>query len=274
MEGPPRNPSNPESPLVQKYKLVGGNKVAFEKIATRVSSSVPTGTVIEGILKEPVKTGEPILFENGGQISDVRNIEERNGEVFIETSTSTYRLQHEMPEANQEDFKLEDVETIETSKGSTYRYLPDGTTQRFKKVEGKEYDPQTALVYVPDFAWVKKNAPPDILEKLGENESIYRDILLEYVQNPRGEDRKAYVIDKNGRIIETNEAIKNAGEPIYLAFLKDGHTDFLIPVFHKPKIGFTTFDTRTYADEETGQQMRERHLGNKVVHINLKEKHV
>jgi hypothetical protein len=48
--------------------------------------------------------------------------------------------------------------------------------------------------------------------------------------------------------------------------------DIVIPVTHTPRVGFSTFDTRKYKDEETGEWMRERHLGNKVVKINLKSK--
>ncbi len=170
-----------------------------------------------------------------------------------------------------ESFDWKDIKEVETAKGSTYRYLEDGTTQRFKKAENKEYDPQAALVYVPGYKWVKEHAPPQILEKLGENELIYNDILLEYVQNPRKEGKKVYIIDKVGKKIETNAEIQSAEGQIYLAFLTGDTVDFSIPAYHKPEMGFMTFDTRTYTDEETGEYMRERHLGNAVVRIGLRE---
>lgn len=167
----------------------------------------------------------------------------------------------------------QDLDVIETAKGSTYRYLPDGRTQRFKKVEGREYEPQTALVYVPDFEWVKKNAPTHVLEKF-ENRAMYEEVLLEYVRNPHKDGRATYIVDAKGKYVETNKEIweiKQSGGQIYLAFSKHNHADFLIPVSHKPLLGWMTFDTRTYDDEETGERMRERHLGNPVVKITLKQ---
>ncbi|MBA3064250.1 hypothetical protein FP803_02320, partial [Candidatus Woesearchaeota archaeon] len=35
-----------------------------------------------------------------------------------------------------------EIDYIETEKGSMYKYLPDGRTQRFKKAEGRYYEPQ------------------------------------------------------------------------------------------------------------------------------------
>lgn len=166
-----------------------------------------------------------------------------------------------------ESLEVEKVDSVVTAKGSTYRYLPDGTTQRFKEVEGREYPPQSALVYVPNYEWVKKHAPKDVFEKLGENEAIYTETLLEYVQNPRKDGRKVYIVDRSGKVIETNAEIRNAEGPVFLNFLKDGKPEFAIPVSHTPKLGFLTFDTRRYVDPQTGEAMRERHLGNAVIKI-------
>lgn len=175
------------------------------------------------------------------------------------------------PGSSEPKYAWNDIVEVETAKGSTYRYLPNGTTQRYKKVENKEYEPQAALVYMPDYAWVKQNAPAHILDRLGENELTYIEILLEYVQNPHKEKKKVYIVDSNGNKIETNQAVWTTEGPIYVAFLTNGTVDFSIPVSKKPKIGFMTFDTRVYRDEKTGERMRERHLGNKVVKITLKE---
>ena len=232
-------------------------------------SKVAVGTVIGGSLNNTVRAGAEITFsDNTAQISDVRKVEEQWGDLFIHTDTSTYRLHLEKPPAGTEDFDLEDIDTVETAKGSTYRYLPDGSTQRFKKVEGREYEKQSALVYVPDWAWVKQNASPEVLAKLGGDEDEYVQTLLRYVQNPvKSMDRKVYIVDEKGKRIETNQEIKEAEGTVYLIFLSKGNPDFFIPVSHKPKLGFMTFDTRKYDDKETGEPMRERHLGNPVVKI-------
>lgn len=156
---------------------------------------------------------------------------------------------------------------METARGSVYQYLPDGTTQRYKEVEGKKYDPQSALVYVPNYSWFKKHAPLHVLKRLGDNEAIYIERLLEYVQNPRKEGKKVYIVNQAGKKIETNEEIQQTQGPVYIAFLSGDVVEFTIPVSHVPKMGFMTFDTRTYIDEKTKERMRERHLGNPVVKI-------
>lgn len=270
IEIPPRK--SPEALLLQKHGLRRGSRVSLEKVAISTASPVPVGDVIEGVIQNEVKVGSPLAFESGAAISTVERIEERNEELLIHTSTSTYRL---LPESNAQNQKLafEDIDMVETAKGSSYRYLPDGTTQRFKKVEGKEYPPHAALVYVPNFAWIKQHATPEMLEKIGQNEALYVENLLGYVQNPHKDGSKVYIVDETGKKIETNQEIQATKGCIYLVFLKGetGVPDFTIPVSHTPKLGFMTFDTRIYEDEETGERMRERHLGNEVIRIVRKE---
>ena len=157
------------------------------------------------------------------------------------------------------------VVSVETARGSVYRYLPDDTTQRFKKAEGREYGPQSALVYVPDYEWVAQHTQKDILNKLGENEIDYMQTLLGYVQ---GKGKKVYIINTSGKKLETNQEVREAQGLVYLCFLTGDVVDFTIPVSSEPRIGFSTFDTRKYKDESTGEMVRESHLGNKVVKIN------
>lgn len=267
------NPQSPERTRIEKYGLLAGKKIAFEKIGMHSPSSVSVGTVIEGVLQDDLRVGASVAFHTGATMSDVTKIEELNEALLVHTRTSTYRLLSEKP-AIIENFKVEDVAVVETARGSRYTYLPDGTTRRFKTVEGKEEDPQAVLVYVPDYAWVTQNGTPEVLKLLGENELIYTQILLEYVQNSHKRDQRVYIVDATGRKLETNKQISEVSGPVYLSFVKDGKTDFSIPVSHKPKIGYLTYDTRTYVDKETGKNMRERHLGNKVVKIVLKNGHI
>jgi len=156
-----------------------------------------------------------------------------------------------------------------------YRYLPDGHTQRYKKAENKHYEPQDALVFVPDWSWVSKNAPDNMLMKLGENETQYSQTILEYAQM---KGNKIYIVDEMGNKLETNQAIKESDRTIFLWF---GHTeiagekdklvqDFVIPVSLKAQKGWYTFDTREYKTEEGTK--REVHIGNKVKEIVYKYK--
>lgn len=169
--------------------------------------------------------------------------------------------------------RKEGVSYIETEKGSMYRYLPDGRTQRYKKVEDKYYEPQNALVFIPDWAQVSKNAPDNILRKLGENAVQYNQIILEYAQK-KEEGNKIYIVDKEGSKLETNQAIKETEGPVFLWFGRREKNDkkdkliqdFAIPVSSEPKKGYQTFDTRKYKTKE-GIIMREVHIGNRVKDI-------
>lgn len=166
--------------------------------------------------------------------------------------------------------RKETVNYIETEKGSVYQYLPDGRTQRYKKVENKHYEPQDALVFIPDWSWVSKNAPENVLMKLGENETQYNQTILEYAQV---KGNKIYIVDGKGNKLETNQAIKETKGAVFLWF---GHTentgekdkliqDLAIPVSTEAKKGYYTFDTRKYKTEK--ETKREVHIGNKVKEI-------
>lgn len=170
------------------------------------------------------------------------------------------------------------IDRIVTEMGSEYKYLPDGRTQRFKKVENKNEEPQDAIVFVPNYEWIQKNAPQEHLRKniFGENEAQYEQIILEYIQKKKGienEGKKVYIIDEKGYKLDTNEEISRTGEKIFLWFGKetdnDKHVeDFRIPVTARPTIGYYAFDTSKYKDKS--QWMREKHLGNKVIKIVIK----
>lgn len=169
------------------------------------------------------------------------------------------------PESNSTEESAEKQKKLRqviTAKGSIYEYLPDGRTQRFQTIEGIKHDPQDALVFVPDYEWVKKNASPGMLNILGETPAQYNQTLLEYAQ---GKGKKCYIIDQRGMKLDTNALIAEAEGAIFLAFGDGEKIDFSIPVSRKPKLGYYTFDTRIFEDEEG--RKRERHLGNRVIEI-------
>lgn len=196
------------------------------------------------------------------------------GQKSFELSTEQIeRARKEMEQELSKKESKEEVNYIETEKGSVYIYLPDGRTQRYKKVENKHYEPQDALVFIPDWSWVSKNAPDNILAKIGENELQYEQSMLEHRDMKGG---KIYIVDKKGNKLETNQAIKETEGPVFLWF---GHTettgekdkliqDFAIPVSSEAKKGYYTFDTRKYKTEEGTK--REVHIGNKVKEIMYK----
>lgn len=162
-----------------------------------------------------------------------------------------------------------EIDSIITARGSVYRYLPDGTTQRYKTAEQREYDPQTAIVFVPDYETIKKSAPSSFNTDaiLGKNETQYEQSLLEKVQS---KGSRNYIVNAKGSKLDTKEAIEQETGPIFLTFGSDGKVDFFLPVSIKPKVGYYTFDTHKYKDAQDGQWKRERHLGNKVTKIKYK----
>jgi hypothetical protein len=265
MEGRPKNES-PESRLIQKYGLRPGAHVQLEKVALLAESPVPVGSRIEGKIQNEVKLGDSIEFDNGARISAVKNIQDMWGQLFIRTETSVYWVRQENTAA--EPFTFSDIDSVETARGSVYRYLPDGMTQRFKKAENSLRPPKDALVYVPDYEWVKENAPQEELVKLGDDETEYEDTLLGYVHDG---NREIYITDLFGKKLGSNREIESADGPIYLVFISNGKQDFSVPVSHTPKIGYSTYDMAKYYDQEEQKWMRRRHLGNKTVKITLKD---
>ena len=164
-----------------------------------------------------------------------------------------------------------EIDSVVTARGSVYKYLPDGRTQRYKKVTGELNDPQDILVFVPDYEWVKKNAPergdPSRFNAIyGDNKTEYDQKQLEY---RHFDGRTIDIIDKNGKIMKSNKEIAATKGNVFVAFIdKRGgrkKVDYMIPVFRKPVIGFNTYDTRIFT--ENGELMKEYHIGNKVTQI-------
>lgn len=156
------------------------------------------------------------------------------------------------------------ITSIETAKGSIYKYLQDGRTQRFKKVEDKEYEPQDVIVFIPDWESLLTVAPKEFLDRFDNNGMEYKQTLLEYAQK-----KKIYIVDESGKKLSSNNE-KELTNKIIAAFCEKGSdkADFTIPVSGNPKEGFYTYDTRKYYDEKNKTWMREQHMGNKVVKIN------
>lgn len=158
-----------------------------------------------------------------------------------------------------------------TAKGSVYDYSPDGTIQRFKTAEQKEYDPQTTIFFVPDYETMRKLAPPsfNVDAVLGDNETQYEQSLFQIVQ---GEGSRNYIVNAQGTKLDTMDVIVQETGPIFLTFGSDGKVDFFLPVSAIPIVGYYTFDTRKYHDPQDGQWKQERHLRNKVTEIRYKKK--
>lgn len=159
---------------------------------------------------------------------------------------------------------------IVTARGSVYRYLPDGRTQRFKTKTGELNEPQDTLVFIPPFEMIGAKAAelyPDIFRGI-ENGLQFDEVLLGYAQL---HGRTMRVVDENSSELRGNEEVRNAGR-VFVQFIDrdDPKNSFVLPVSKDPKAGYNTFDTRKFIDED-GELKRERHIGNKVVEVKYAE---
>lgn len=170
--------------------------------------------------------------------------------------------------------KKRPIDSFVTAEGSVYTYLEDGRTQRHKKATGKLYEPQDAIVFIPDLTTYKGMAPKDLDVDafFGDSDAEYCQRMLDAFHHPNS---KIYIVtrqDGKTTVLETNAAIAQADSPIYLAFAnKDGSINFALPVSAEPQMGFYTYDTRKYRDEKTGKTVRTGHIGNPIVEIRYKE---
>ena len=158
-----------------------------------------------------------------------------------------------------------------TERGSVYRYLPDGRTQRFKTATGELHGAQDTLTFIPPYDSIKEQALrlyPSVFRGV-ESTAQYEQLLLEYAQL---ENRTIRVMDQGSIELATNAEIE-AAERAFLAFIDRDNSGngFTLPVSKEPKLGYLTFDTKKYKGED-GKTYRERHIGNRVIDIKYSQK--
>ncbi len=176
---------------------------------------------------------------------------------------------HEQAVFSAETEKRKPVEII-TAKGSVYKYLPDGRTQRYKTATQELSLPQDVLVFIPPWDSIKERAlriRPDIFEGI-KSESAFEQLILKFAQI----DGHNMVVYNGDRKVITSNAEAAMASDVLLAFIdaQEANKSFLLRVSPDPVIGHLTFDTRVFTDEE-GRSMRELHIGNKVTEIKYAE---
>lgn len=129
------------------------------------------------------------------------------------------------------------------------------------------------LVFIPDYDWIANHVPNNLKDKIGENRTQFKQILLSYVQGKRNQNLRSRIISKNYDNISSKfEAIKELknNNRLYLALInKDKNTiDLDLPITLEPRIGFMAYDCKK--EICNGYDLNHRHLGNKVVKINYK----
>lgn len=153
---PPKSNEQIESEeIIEKLALKVGEKLKIVKRIASYASRLEVGKEIDGILKNDVKIGFPIEFDNNTNTSNVKNIKEENGKYLIQTLTSTYEIINNALENIER--KITDFESFETAKGSIYKILENGQVQRFKTaLENPNY-------YGDDKGEDKLRKPSDIM---------------------------------------------------------------------------------------------------------------
>ena len=169
---------------------------------------------------------------------------------------------------------LEKVQSITTARGSVYTVLPDGRTQRYKTkgaefVDGaKEKHPYELMVFLPDWETIKRAAPPDVLEKLGDTKEIFMaDLATKFRGDVKG--YKGYVTDETGKKLRVNKEVIDAKGQVWVIILKEDKTYVHIPVHKEPKEGRSTVEMNRI-DQDDGSHITERHVGNEIVEITYK----
>jgi hypothetical protein len=256
----------PENILAYKYLLNEGNQAVLEKVKIKTNSSVPVGSKMQGTLKEDVQVGEPVTFsDTTEQTSTVKKIYVENGILFFETDTSVYKLVREPVDVLK-------VSKIITSMGSQYSYLPDGRSQRHKKVTGENSEPQNILLFIPSLESLRADPKTSDLSILKHNHDSFVHDLVQYYG--RDNDKEINTIDENGVYVEVDEKIRdevrNHKRKLFLSFQTNGKPDFVLEVGVDPVLGSHTYDTRTFVNPTDGIKYTERHIGNQVTNIILK----
>lgn len=127
---PPVYDESKSENLFQEIGLRAGEELVLEKIFSDGNSELKVGHILKGKLKNDVQIACPIEFDNGGSTSSIKSINEENGEYFIQTRTSIYKIKNK--------FSLKKVnnilqyESFKTAKGSVYNVSEDGRVQRIK----------------------------------------------------------------------------------------------------------------------------------------------
>ena len=94
MESGPNTTVSSEGSLVEKLNLVKGADLTIVKRALddAHASDIGVGEVLQGTLRDRVKIGSTVAFNEGGNTSSVKNIFEESGHHYLQTATSKYEI--------------------------------------------------------------------------------------------------------------------------------------------------------------------------------------
>ena len=186
-------------------------------------------------------------------------------EKMQDNSDKSHEIEVSLNKIEAEEIKL--PKSVTTSKGSVYSYLNNGKTQRFKTVEGETKEPQDVLVYIPQIStlktWKNFERLPEWIKEY-DNNQVMEILANDYVHN---KTKMIILGDGSYKTINSNQEAARA-ENIFLFFvdIDTKEIEFALPVSVDPSIGSTTFDARTYKDDNDHEKYS-CHIGNEVVSI-------
>jgi hypothetical protein len=229
--------------LLNRFGLLRGAYVCFEKVSANRPSYVHVGTKVEGVLQKDIELHHGVTFcASAARLSPIQKILVNGGVLYLETSTSLYQnISFQTPIVGT-SFAWSQIHHVVTERGSVYRYLPNGKTQRFKTLENYLSPMKDLLVFIPN---------PGHAER-----------VLDYVHDS---NTRVRVVNANGRHMKSNEDINRDGGPIYITLGRGETVDHRVPASHLPKIGYSAFDQTINSDGTT-----RLHLGHAVSKIALK----
>ena len=172
--------------------------------------------------------------------------------------------EHDLSPEKTEEIKM--PKSITTAKGLVYTYLEDGTTQRFKSVEGEMKEPQDILTFIPQIErikdWEHFDRLPDWIKEY-DNDQVMEMLASDYIHNPK---KSVVLTNESNQIVRSNAEAAKA-ETLLLQFVdaETNQTEFALPVSSKPEVGDTTYDARYF--EKDGKQRFSSHIGNAVTGI-------
>jgi len=255
--------------LLNEAGLIAGMPVILKKVVEE-NPNEPTKHSLSGTLDTRGQFGHSISVDNGrDKTPALEQIDIQHGRLYLRCGSAVYELLSTAdatePESQE---KVPKPKSVTTARGSVYTYLEDGKTQRFKKAEESLKEPQDLLVFIPPWETIADKALelyPYIFEGV-DNSVQFEQVILEYAQDQTGKKtiRPAINSEEVYSLVD-----RDPSEQVFLNFIdkENKRVDFILPTSREPKIGYSTFDARMFYDEETGNRMRERHIGNEVISI-------
>lgn len=234
----------------------------------RVESKTGNNWKLE-INSEIKEIWEIIKFENWTFINKILNIFERNWTEYIETENSVYEVVKfnpslEIAQKNilrkfwnilwYETFDYKNVSSITTAKWSTYKYLDDWRTQRYKLAEKWED---------------KLKEPMDILVYIHFEDDEQRLLFLWVLHHMNKDYLRIHLINKHWKKIKKIQDYTDWEELNLIVYdIQKKETISSVFATINPTIWFNTFDSKNYS--ENGKNMKDIHIWNKVINVILK----